>query len=322
MLTVGAIDLPSRPQTANMAIAGCRRRWDYTPWGERRHMDTRVGIIGKRTNPRAEAVVKRLVSTFTDIDGVEIVIDEATAEAIEVGAAATTAELTQCDLAVSVGGDGTFLYTARTVGTTPILGINLGEVGFLTAVDPKEAIDTVQTAVTRYQEGILSVTSLPRLQATGTNELDVPAAVNEVVIQTRRRGAGSNITIEVSIDGQQYVTEQADGILLATPTGSTAYNLSESGPIVHPAVNGTIVTTMSPATGTRPLVVDETATVTIEVRQGTGDTAGYTTGYVVVDGRNQRHIELPTTVTIERAEQPLRIAGPGVDFFRALEKLS
>ena len=281
---------------------------------------TAVGIIGQRTNAQAEAVVETLLEVLTPRSDVDVRIDTTTATALGVDTGASTDELAACDLAVSVGGDGTFLYTARTVGATPILGINLGEVGFLTAVDPADATEAVTNAIERYQRGELTVHDLPTLKVRGTDTDALPVAVNEVVVQARRRGASANVTFDLEVNGTHYATERADGVLVATPTGSTAYNLSEDGPLVHPRVGATVVTVMCPQTGTRPLVVDADATVTITANSTTE--AATPTGHLVVDGRDRQEISLPTTVTIEQARTPARIAGPGVDFFEALEKLS
>ncbi len=283
-------------------------------------MTTAVGIIGQRTNAQAEAVVETLLETLTPRTDVEIRVDTTTATALEVDEGTPADELAACDLAVSVGGDGTFLYTARTVGATPILGINLGEVGFLTAVDPADATEAVTDAIERYQQGTLTVYDLPTLEVGGPDTEELPGAVNEVVVQARRRGASANVTFDLEVDGTHYATERADGVLVATPTGSTAYNLSEDGPLVHPRVDATVVTVMCPQTGTRPLVISDDATITVTARSTTETATA--TGHLVIDGRDRQEIALPTTVTVERAGTPARIVGPGVDFFEALEKLS
>ncbi len=283
-------------------------------------MTTAVGLIGQQADARAESVVETLFETLSARPDVEVRVDTATATALGTDAGATTDELAASDLAVSVGGDGTFLYTARTVGTTPIIGINLGEVGFLTAVDAAEATETVIRAVDRYQTDRLSVRDLSTLAVDGPETGSLPVAVNEVVVQARRRGASANVTFDLDVNGERYATERADGVLVATPTGSTAYNLSEGGPLVHPAVDATIVTVMCPQTGTRSIVVDGDATVTVTARP-TAET-GAATGHLVVDGQTDKSVTLPTTVAVERAATPVRVAGPGGNFFDALEKLS
>jgi NAD+ kinase len=101
---------------------------------------------------------------------------------------------------------------------------------------------------------------------------------------------------------------------VATPTGSTAYNLSERGPLVHPDVEGFVVTEMAAAEGMPPLVVPETATVTVRISGSSGAVA-------VADGRHLRELDTPTAVDVATATPPVRLAGPRADFFEALGKL-
>ena len=117
---------------------------------------------------------------------------------------------------------------------------------------------------------------------------------------------------------------------MSTPTGSTAYNLSERGPLVHPSVGGLVVNEMCPEDGMPPLLVAPDATVTVTVKTTLSDeTGGQSSGpaesadeaVVVSDGKHSYPLSPPTTVEIRRAETPLRIAGPSSDFFEALNKL-
>jgi NAD+ kinase len=271
-----------------------------------------VGIVGQRGRDRAVEVTAAVRDRLRE-RGIEVVLDESTAEVLDV-AGAPPERLATCDLAVSIGGDGTFLYAARAAGSTPIMGVNLGEVGFLNAIPPGEAVEAVETVVDDLEEdGSVSVREVPKLRASGPDWTLEPA-INEVLVQGSRRGAGVVTTIDVVVDGSTYTTDAADGVLVATPTGSTAYNLSEGGPLVHQTVDALVVTPMFAREGTRPLVVDDAATVELRVR----DTDA---GHVVTDGRQSREVEAPFSVAVEVGEEPLKIAGPDADYFRALEKL-
>jgi NAD+ kinase len=287
----------------------------------------RVGIVGQRGNTRAVSLVGD-ISERLQRDGVEVVVDETTYAEFERGdlfhesgaseptmPESTPVEgLSSCDLAVSVGGDGTFLYTARGAGGTPIMGVNLGEVGFLNAVSPGDAVTAVASEVDRIREtGSPRVREMPRIEAT-SDEWTLPPALNEVVVQGAQRGHGNELSIEVRVDGALYTSGRADGVLVATTTGSTAYNLSEGGPLVHPSVPSFLVTEMCDAEGMPPLVIDVDATVTVRVDDA--DTA-----VAVSDGRVRRSVEPPAEITVERAGTPIRIAGPPLDFFTALGKL-
>jgi NAD+ kinase len=287
----------------------------------------KVGIVGQRGNHRAVSLVgditERLQRASVDVGVDEATHDEfqrggvwheAGTESTEMPRRLRVEELADCDLAVSVGGDGTFLYTARGAGGTPILGVNLGEVGFLNAVSPAAAVDAVQTEVERIRDtGSPRYREMPRLQAV-TDDWALPPALNEIVVQGPQRGHGNGVSIEVRVDGSLYTSGRADGVLISTATGSTAYNLSEGGPLVHPDVDGLVVTEMCDAEGMPPLVVDTDVAITVRV----DDT---TEAIAVSDGRVQRSIAPPGEIRVSRAEIPVRIAGPPLDFFTALGKL-
>lgn len=273
-----------------------------------------VGIVARKGSERAAGVAADLRAAVADA-GESVWIDEITAAALnEPGAGRSVSTLEACDLAVAVGGDGTFLFVARNAGDTPIIGINLGEVGFLNAVSPAHATEAVLTEVDAFNTGEMDVREASRLVASADGWSSVPAA-NEIVVQGQRRGPGSGIEYTVSVDETEYASGRGDGVLVATPTGSTAYNLSERGPLVHPDVNGLIVNEMAADDGMPPLLVNLDATVTVSVGSE-GDAV------VVSDGRNTTTRDGPTTVTIREASQPMRIAGPRSNFFEALEKLS
>ncbi|MFA1612413.1 NAD(+)/NADH kinase [Halobellus rubicundus] len=272
----------------------------------------KVAIVAQWDNDRTARLASDIRERLRAED-VTVWIDAATAAELDVsGHAVSTFHM--ADLVVSIGGDGTFLFAAHGAQDTPVLGVNLGEVGFLNAVNPEDAVDAVLREVRRFREdGDLPTRSMPRLQAAGEG-WTLPPAVNEVVVQGARRGHGGGATIDVRIDGSPYADGHADGVLVATPTGSTAYNLSEDGPLVHPGVPGFVVTQMADADGRPPLVVDRDVTVTVAV-------ADAAEAVVVVDGRVREPVAPPTEVTIELADDPVRMAGPASDFFEALGKL-
>ncbi|MBV0900589.1 NAD(+)/NADH kinase [Haloarcula salina] len=281
-----------------------------------------VGIVAQRDNDRAMS----LASTLSDrlrATSAAVVVDETTArdaddhEAWDASSpdAAPVEEMADCDLVVSIGGDGTFLYAARGAGSTPLMGVNLGEVGFLNAIAPEEAVETVVAEVEHIQKtGSARTRAMPRIRASG-DDWSLAPALNEVVVQGTRRGHGGGATVDVYVDDSLYASGHADGVLVATPTGSTAYNLSEGGPLVHPDVSGLVVTGMADEAGTRPLVVDVDSEVTVEL-------ADADSGVVVSDGRVRKDVSPPAKVTLSRASEPVRLAGPPLDFFTALDKLA
>ncbi len=271
-----------------------------------------VGIVAQKGNARAATLADELRAELADLEATPHV-DAVTADALDVAGVDVSA-MGDCDLVVTVGGDGTFLFAARGADGTPILGVNLGEVGFLNPVGPADAVDAVRAAVERFRtEGAVRTRELDQLQATG-EDWSLPSALNEVVVAGPRRGHGGGATVEVRVDGTPFSGTHADGVLVATPTGSTAYNLSEGGPLVHPAVDAAVVTQMCAGEPMPPLVVGADSEVTVRVEDAPA-------GWVVGDGRARHRIEPPATVTVRRADEPVRVAGPPVDFFEALRKL-
>ncbi len=274
-----------------------------------------VGIVAQRGNERAASTAATLRERLRET-GVAVDVDEATGEAL--GLAGSSVEtFTTADLVVSIGGDGTFLYAARGAGETPILGVNLGEVGFLNAVTPAEAEAAVLSEVTAFREGDgIDVREVPRISA-ACRGWECHPAVNEIVVGGERRGHGGGVETTVSVDDAVYSESHVDGVLIATPTGSTAYNLSEDGPLVHPGVDALVVNEMAPADGMPPLVVDGDSTVTVRVTNPNDETA-----VVVSDGRDTHHLDTPAEVRVDTTNPPVRMAGPTADFFEALGKLA
>jgi len=277
-------------------------------------MDVAVGIVAQRNNERAQALAATLVETI-EREGARVVVDELTGEAVD-ATAVPVAAMAGRDLVVSIGGDGTLLFVAREVGPTPILGVNLGEVGFLNAVAPDDALAVVTDLVADLEEtGTVEGRELARLQATGVDtEWTLDPALNEVVVHGPRRGHGGGATIEICVDGQQYAESHADGVLIATPTGSTAYNLSEGGPLVHPSTDVLVVTQMAATESMPPLVVEPDSELTLTV-------SGTDTAYAISDGRNRQRLEPPATVSISLADDSVTLVGPQANFLDGLDKL-
>lgn len=298
----------------------------------------KVGIVAQRGNPRAVALAGDIRAALD----ATVVVDEATAAALgddagegldDAGEGQDAAgegqdaagdwigpvegvpvdEMAGCDLVVSIGGDGTFLFAARGAAAAPVMGVNLGEVGFLNATKPEDAVEVVCETVAALEAGSAYVRELPRLVAAGVG-WSLPAALNEVAVVGPQRGHGNGVEVEVRIDGSLYTGGHADGVLVAAPTGSTAYNLSEGGPLVHPDVDGIVVTEMCATEAMPSLVVDVDATVTVRVD-------GAERAYAISDGRQSAELSPPTDVTVTRADTPVRVAGPSRDFFAALGKL-
>jgi len=272
-----------------------------------------LGIVAQKGNDRAHDLAAALAR---DVDGsASVRIDTATAAAIDAPAEGVPiGAMADDDLVVSVGGDGTFLHVARQVGTTPILGVNLGEVGFLNAVPPEEATESVRGEIAHIEEfGTPRYREVPRIRGHGTG-ISLAPALNDIVVQGPGRGHGQRAEISVSIAGATYLDGRADGVVVATQTGSTAYNLSEGGPIVPPSVSGMVVTPMCAEAPVPPLVLGAEETIVVRVE-------GAETATVVGDGSERERLDTPAEVEIDLGSPPARIAGSPPEFFRALEKI-
>ena len=197
----------------------------------------------------------------------------------------------EADLALSIGGDGTFLRTAAWVAETgtPILGINTGNLGYLSALGIDEAV--AHTDYILEGDYIVEPRTLLHVQADGLRGW--PYALNEAVVA--KEDSASMITASVTVGGRALTDYRADGLIVSTPTGSTAYNLSAGGPIVQPSAPCWVITPIcAHSLGMRPLVISDDMEISLKV---TGRCKAFR---LSLDGRS---VALPqgTTVTMRRA---------------------
>ena len=197
------------------------------------------------------------------------------------------------DYVISLGGDGTFLRAASKVGAkgTPILGVNMGRLGFLAEVLPGEvgcAIDEIYAGECRVERHTVIM-----IEAEGEPIEGSPYALNDIALL--KRDNASMISIRCSINGEYLVTYQADGLLIATPTGSTAYNLSTGGPIVVPSADTLCITPVAPhSLNIRPIVVKDDSVIRLEVESRSHNFLA------AIDGRSEKLCE-GTQITIRKA---------------------
>ncbi len=166
------------------------------------------------------------------------------------------------DLAVILGGDGTFLRAAKVLRSCgiPVMGINLGNLGFLTAAEYQDA----DKAVTKLLNGEYTIERRALLQTSFEGKISETLALNDVVIA--RTGFSRLIRLRLSVNGQEVENYQGDGVIIATPTGSTGYSLSAGGPVVSPLARTLMITPICPhMLHARPLVVSEDDVITVEV---------------------------------------------------------
>jgi NAD+ kinase len=206
---------------------------------------------------------------------------------------------TDVDLVVAVGGDGTFLraaYVAARVGS-PVLGVKVGRLGFLTEVEPPSAVALVLEAL----DGRAPVEERLAVVAEAADGASFPPqwAMNEIMVEKRARHR--LIRLKVAVDGEYVTTFSADGVIVATPTGSTAYSFSARGPIVSPDVACLVVTPIAAhMVFDRSFVLGAGRVVTLEV-------VGDEPGLVSADGRETQEIPVGTEVRIRASERPARL---------------
>ncbi|MGI6242063.1 MAG: NAD kinase [Prevotella sp.] len=170
----------------------------------------------------------------------------------------------EADFVVSLGGDGTFLKAAERVGERgiPILGVNMGRLGFLADVLPTEiesALDEIYNGTYHLEEH-----SVIKIEVDGEKISGSPYALNDIALL--KRDNASMISIRCSVNGRFLVTYQADGLIISTPTGSTAYNLSNGGPIIVPSANNLCISPVAPhSLNIRPIVINDDWVIDLEV---------------------------------------------------------
>lgn len=221
----------------------------------------------------------------------------------------------EADFAISVGGDGTLLKTASRVGSrqTPIVGVNMGRLGFLADI----SVDGIETGIDALFRDDFSIEdrSLILVETNGEPIQGCPCALNDVAIL--KRDTASMISIRTTINGEYLTTYQADGLIAATPTGSTAYSLSNGGPIIVPRTGVMVLTPVAPHTlNVRPIVIPDSSQIELTVRSRSH------TFLVGIDGRSSKLPE-GTTLRLRRAPYVAKIVKrSGTRYFSTLrEKL-
>ena len=228
---------------------------------------TSIGLAVHRFRPDALAVA-RTVAEWASERHMSVVADEADLAAI--GSSLVVAgDVATADVLVSVGGDGTMLRAVRSVNgaAIPIIGVNLGMLGYLANVEQESILDALNAWYTgteggafQYDDRMLLEVSIWTNGARKANLL----ALNEVVIE--KKEAGHTVRLGVDIDSAPFTTYAADGLIIATPTGSTAYSMSARGPILSPRLRAVLVTPVSPhMLFDRSMVLDPSEPVRVEV---------------------------------------------------------
>ena len=228
-----------------------------------------VALVGKYQDPGIEDAVLE-VAAFLSSRGLEVCVEEGTAASIprlcpgcEVRNYAGIAAC--CDLVVVLGGDGTMLHAARTLGDSdvPLVGVNRGRLGFLTDISRDEVVTHLADILDgRYKEEQRFM--LDATVTRGGTAMVHHLAFNDVVLN--KSDSGRLVEFNVSVDGEYVYTQRSDGMIVSTPTGSTAYSLSANGPILHPTVHCIALVPLAPhALTARPVTLPDTCRIDIEL---------------------------------------------------------
>ncbi len=278
----------------------------------------RVGVVLRERTPEIEAALERL-RRWLEARKVSVAVErlEARSAAGEVGLDTAKAGL---DLLIALGGDGTLLRAARSVVGTdvPVLGVNLGRLGFLTAF-PDAELEAGLGAVLGGDALLDRRFALRgRIERAGKVDGDNFFALNDIVVHTSGAARVTPLTLEAA-DGSSWEevgSFAADGVILATPTGSTAYSMSAGGPIIVPGVECIVVTPICPhSLAVRPLVLPASA----EIRVGSPHPAAE--HQVTVDGQVERGLPAGETVVVAREAKPVALVRlPGQTFFHTLRR--
>lgn len=278
----------------------------------------RLGILARGNHPRLTAAISH-VHELADEHGIDVLFEEAVDDLVPDGLPALELGERAPDVVVVLGGDGTLLRASHIVGDkAPILGVNLGRLGFLTAADENE----VEPALERLIAGDYVLDRRFMLRAAvldeGGAQVAEARALNDFVLHQSGMARVTRIAIAVGAQGaeDEVGSFTGDGVILSTPTGSTAYSLSAGGPIIVPRMECTVVTPICPHTlAVRPLVIPAEERVTV---RGLDPSEGFV---LTMDGREGRMVPVDGTVVVDKSEVAVSfVRFYGQSFFSTLRR--
>jgi NAD+ kinase len=269
----------------------------------------KIGLIAHTGKPGVAEMTRTLAQQLEQ-KGLTVLVETATADLAGIPSKHSISELGgEVDLLVVLGGDGTILHCVGQLGDNikPVFGINMGALGFLTCANSTAYAEAVECIASGNM--VFSERSLLDVAVNSNGDASRMIALNDVVFS---RGEVSRlIRLKTSVNGEVLTEFNADGLIVATPTGSTAYSLSAGGPILAPESGAFVITPICPHVLTnRSIIVDENAVIDIEVTEHEYPV------FLTVDGREPVRIEMGVTVQIKKSARVLPLASlPGVSFF-------
>ena len=272
-----------------------------------------IALLGRHEDVRVAGPMRALTEHLNEA-GVKVLASDKISFDLPVTQMPESELCRHADLVVAIGGDGTMLYASRLArdSGTPILGINRGRLGFLADVTPDEMIASVDQVLrgeyTRDTRLLLEARLIK-----GSGKKSVAFALNDVVL--KRRETGRMVDFSTQVDGTFVNTHSGDGLIVATPTGSTAYSLSCGGPIISPQLDAVVVVPVCPHTLTdRPLVIPAARTIEVLLLE-----RDETTASITIDGRSMGRITPADKLVISAADHRVTlIHPPSYDFYGIL----
>ena len=275
---------------------------------------TRVGVLGNPLSSRIADALERL-SRAAEVNDLHLQVGSDLRDLVSGSLATLPDDPGELDLLITLGGDGTLLRGARWVASAgvPILGVNLGQLGFLTSI----AVEELEEGVARIAEGDFVLDARMALEVRSGSEGEATPtyfALNDAVIH--KSGFARVVPIKLWVDEVEVGLYRADGVIISTPTGSTAYSLSAGGPILDPRLEAIIATPISPHTlAVRPLVLPPDSEVTVEIGSTSEDS------FLTIDGQVGSALKPGDRIRARRSRQAVHLVRlPGRPFFSVLRK--
>jgi len=263
-----------------------------------------IGLIAKPQSPLASSAIQK-VADWGGNNGIKVLMDETSAKLIKGNGLEHQTLLKSVDALIVLGGDGTFLSAARRAANfnIPLLGVNLGSLGFITEVsfdDIDSALAVLKTGDFKIQERMIL-----EMKVENGSTIKSKVALNDIVFSSKN--LARMMALSITIDGEHVTRYKADGLIIATPTGSTAYALSAGGPILDPTIDAMAICPICPHTlSNRPLVIPGDSVIEVDIEKGQDVVMATIDGQESLDVNEHDHI---TVFRSQKVTHLLKVQG-------------